>query len=229
MGSSLPRKGRTVINTEPDSWLFGGKCYRRDQHPLRCGLAFCLREILKQGRRAKINQINLWGLIEHERGTQEEEIEFHVAGQVTVWAGAVARAIGMRRFMRAMLIAIGTACVALGIVGMFLPLLPTTPFLLLAAACFARSSERFSRWLLTNRWCGEYLRNYREGRGMRLGQKILTLLMLWLTIGGTVLLTASAWWVDLLLVGVATVVTAHLVHIKTYKPASQPANQLRPL
>ncbi len=134
----------------------------------------------------------------------------------------------VHRFTRVALIAIGIICVALGVVGMFVPVLPTTPFLLLAAACFARSSERFSRWLLTNRWCGEYIRNYREGRGMLLGQKILTLLLLWLTIGGTVWLTALAWWGDVLLVGVAVGVTAHLIHIKTYQPANQPENQLRP-
>ena len=71
---------------------------------------------------------------------------------------------------------------------MFVPVLPTTPFLLLAAICYARSSERFYHWLLNNRWFGEYLKNYREGRGIPLREKTLTVLALWLTIGFTTLL-----------------------------------------
>ncbi len=107
--------------------------------------------------------------------------------------------------------------------------MPTTPFLLLAAVCYARSSVRFHRWLLTNRWCGEYIRNYREGKGMQLGQKILTLLALWLTIGGTIGLAALAWWVDLLLVGIAIGVTVHLARLKTCLPAPSMAPAPPPL
>ena len=106
-------------------------------------------------------------------------------------------------------------CVALGILGVFVPVLPTTPFLLLAAICFARSSERFYRWLLNNRWLGEYIKNYREGRGIPLRIKILTLIALWLTIGFTTLFVVSAWWGQLVLLGVAVGVTIHLVRIKT--------------
>jgi len=73
--------------------------------------------------------------------------------------------------------------VALAVLGLFLPVLPTTPFLLLAAVCYARSSERFYHWLMTNRWFGEYIRNYREGRGIPLKQKVLTISLLWVTIG----------------------------------------------
>ena len=61
---------------------------------------------------------------------------------------------------------------ALGIAGIFLPLLPTTPFLLLAAACYVRSSPRLYRWLMNHRWTGEYIRDYREKRGLPLRTKI---------------------------------------------------------
>lgn len=124
----------------------------------------------------------------------------------------------MKGLIRALLIVLGTLCVALGVLGIFLPVLPTTPFLLLAAVCYARSSERFYHWLMANRWCGEYIRNYREGRGVPLKQKVLTISLLWLTIGSTAWLAISQWWVRWILLGIAVGVTIHLVKIKTYKP-----------
>jgi len=126
-----------------------------------------------------------------------------------------------------LLIVCGTVCVGLGFVGIFLPVLPTTPFLLLAAACYARSSPRFYRWLLTNRWCGEYIRNYREGRGIPLRQKTLTILLLWLVIGYSALFVVSLWWVQLILAGIALGVTIHLVRIKTFRPEHDPPDRPR--
>ena len=127
----------------------------------------------------------------------------------------------MKRLTRTLLVIAGTLCVALGVLGMFLPLLPTTPFLLLAAICYARSSERFYRWLMTNRWCGEYIRNYREGRGIPRKQKVLTIVLLWVTIGYTAWLVASLWWVRLVLLAIAVGVTIHLIRIRTFKPEAQ--------
>jgi uncharacterized membrane protein YbaN (DUF454 family) len=126
----------------------------------------------------------------------------------------------MNKFVRSLWIAAGTLAVALGILGMFLPVLPTTPFLLLAAFCYARSSERFYRWLLYNRWFGEYIRNYREGRGIPLREKVLTLAALWATIGFTALYVVTSWWGRLILVAIATGVTVHLVKVKTFRPES---------
>lgn len=73
----------------------------------------------------------------------------------------------------------GVLAVLLGILGLFLPLLPTTPFLLLASWCFARGSSRLHRWLLSHRVFGEYLRNFEAGRGIPLKAKILATVMLW--------------------------------------------------
>jgi len=127
----------------------------------------------------------------------------------------------MKNLARTLLIVCGTLCVALGVVGMFLPVLPTTPLLLLAAVCYARSSGRFYHWLVTNRWCGEYIRNYREGRGIPLKQKIAILLLLWLTISYAAWFVVPQWWLKLILVGIAVAVTIHVASIKTFKPEAE--------
>ena len=121
------------------------------------------------------------------------------------------------QLMRALLIACGTLCVALGVLGIFLPLLPTTVFLLMAAACYARSSERFYQRLITNRWLGTYIVNHREGRGMKRRDKMVTLALLWIGIGATIVWTADAWWLRLLLAGIAAGVTVHVVRLPAFR------------
>ena len=123
---------------------------------------------------------------------------------------------------RSVLIAAGTLFVILGALGVFVPILPTTPFLLLAAVCYARSSSRLYHWLLNNRLFGEYIRNYREGRGLPLRLKILTILTLWLTIGSTALFAVSSLWARVLLFLIAAGVTLHLIMIKTSTWAPSP-------
>ncbi len=115
-----------------------------------------------------------------------------------------------------LMIAAGSLCVGLGILGMFVPLLPTTPFLLLAAFLYMRSSQRFYRWLLDNRLCGQYIRNYQDGRGIPLKQKAFTIALLWLTISVSAIFL-NKWWITLLLLAVAIAVTIHLLRVKTYK------------
>jgi uncharacterized membrane protein YbaN (DUF454 family) len=120
--------------------------------------------------------------------------------------------------IRALLILAGTLCVALGILGIVLPVLPTTPFLLLAAVCYARSSRRFYHWLMTNRWFGRYVRRYQEGKGIPVKLKVLAILLLWLVSGYAIWFVATLWWVRLILCIVAIGVTIHLMAIKTSKP-----------
>ena len=129
----------------------------------------------------------------------------------------------MRRFVRALWLIAGTLSVFSGILGIFLPVLPTTPFMLLAAYCYSRSSPRCYQWLLTNRWFGAYVWNYREGRGMPLREKVLTIAALWLTIGATAIYALSAWWSRLLLLAIAGAVTIHLLRIKTSRDAAPPS------
>ncbi len=119
---------------------------------------------------------------------------------------------------KAILIFTGTVCVALGVLGMFLPLMPTTVFLLLAAYCYSRSSDKFHNWLLTNRLCGKYISNYRSGRGITLRQKVSTILTLWASIGFSIWLVSGRFWLTLLLAAVAVGVTIHILWLKTYRP-----------
>ncbi len=119
---------------------------------------------------------------------------------------------------KALLIFAGTVCVALGVLGMFLPLLPTTVFLLMAAYCYSRSSERFHTWLLNNRLFGGYIKNYQSGRGISLRQKISTTTVLWVSIGFSIWILAASFWINLLLLAIAIGVTLHLVLLKTHRP-----------
>jgi len=126
---------------------------------------------------------------------------------------------------KSVLIFTGTVCVALGLLGMFLPLLPTTVFLLMAAYCYSRSSERFHNWLLNNRWCGAYIRNYQSGRGISMRQKISATSTLWVSIGVSIWLLGGSFWVTILLLAIAVGVTLHLVLIKTYRPEPATSQQ----
>lgn len=104
-----------------------------------------------------------------------------------------------------------------GLVGMLVPVLPTTPFLLLAVFFYARGSQRALDWLLHNRWFGAYIRNYREGRGMTLRDKVITLALLWITILFSATFLLQAWWARMLVVAIAGGVTLHLARIRTYR------------
>lgn len=87
----------------------------------------------------------------------------------------------MKRAVKYICLAIGLVAVVLGIIGMFLPMWPTTPFLLLAAACFVRSSDRLYTWLLEHEHLGCYVRDYMSGRGIPLKAKRVALGTMWVT------------------------------------------------
>jgi hypothetical protein len=114
-----------------------------------------------------------------------------------------------------LLVSIGVLSVGLAIVGVFVPLLPTTPFLLLAATCFVRSSDRLYKWLVTHRWLGPYIRNYREHKAITRKTKIATLALLWGTIGYTAFGVMTSWPLRVLLLLVAVGVTVHVLSMKT--------------
>jgi uncharacterized protein len=109
----------------------------------------------------------------------------------------------------------GIIGVILGVAGIFIPLLPTTPFLLLAMFCFLRSSPRCYRWLINSRWLGVYIKHYQSGHGIPRREKALILILLWSCIGLSATTIISVWWQRLILVVIAISVTWHIAHIKT--------------
>lgn len=117
------------------------------------------------------------------------------------------------KIKRQLLLAAGTLSLAIGIVGIFVPILPTTPFLLLAAGCYLRSSQRFYNWLMGNRFFGNYIRNYIEGRGIPLKVKLFIIILLWVTIGISIWLVAKP-LVTIILLIVAVGVTLHIIFIR---------------
>jgi uncharacterized protein len=112
-------------------------------------------------------------------------------------------------------VTLGTLFLGLAILGIVIPILPTTPFLLLAAICYVRGSQRLYNALLHNRIFGNYLKNYLEGRGMSLKNKILTLSLLWIAIISTGLLVIDNLAVRIILGAVLIGVTIHIVTIKS--------------
>jgi uncharacterized membrane protein YbaN (DUF454 family) len=119
----------------------------------------------------------------------------------------------MKPFYERVWIFCGTVSVGLGVLGIILPVLPTTPFLLLAAFCYGRGSKRFYHWLVNRSRLGSYIRNYQSGQGIPLKQKILTIVYLWVTIGTTIGFVDLAWWLKAALVAVAAGVTIHLYRL----------------
>ena len=116
---------------------------------------------------------------------------------------------------KGLLLFLGVLSMGLAIVGIFLPLLPTTPFLLLAAACFVRSSDRLHRWLITHRWFGPYIKNYRDHRAITRRAKVVTLLLLWGTLGYAAVGVVSGLPVRVLLLLIGVGVTLHVLRLKT--------------
>jgi uncharacterized protein len=116
---------------------------------------------------------------------------------------------------KGLLIFAGVISLGLGVLGTFLPLLPATPFLLLSASCFGRSSPRLHRWLLSHPWFGSYVKNYKDLRAIPLKAKILALAVLWTTMGYTAIFIMDRKVVVavLLLIGIA--VSAHILRLKT--------------
>lgn len=126
------------------------------------------------------------------------------------------------RLVRGVCVTGGTLAVVLAALGLFLPLLPTTPFLLLAAALYFRGSPRLYAWLLNNRWFGGYIRDYRAGRGVPWHAKLIAVTLLWITVGAALIWGLTSPWLKLGLGGVAAAVTWHLYRLPTRRPGADP-------
>lgn len=114
-------------------------------------------------------------------------------------------------------VALASISIGLGTLGIFLPLLPTTPFLLLAAYLYMNSSYKRLRWLLNNKYLGPYIHSYLSKEGIPLRLKIRTIILLWFTLGATILFATDKIHVRLILIAVGIGVTTHLL-VKKTKP-----------
>ncbi|MBQ0719715.1 MAG: YbaN family protein [Gammaproteobacteria bacterium] len=111
--------------------------------------------------------------------------------------------------MRWLLLGIGNISVALGVIGILLPLLPTTPFLLLAAACYVRSSETFYGWLVSHPVLSKYILAYLNGEGIPRKAKYYTLFTMWLTMAVSAAIV-PLWQVQVLLLCIALLVSTYI-------------------
>ncbi len=117
--------------------------------------------------------------------------------------------------LRIILLFCGSISLALGIIGIFLPLLPTTPFLLLTAYCYAKGSDKFYKKLIKNKWLFSYINDYKEGKGIKTKIKIITILFLWFSILLSIFyLTNPAIIVKVIFIIIALLVTIHILLIK---------------
>ncbi|QQK81817.1 YbaN family protein [Salicibibacter cibi] len=124
--------------------------------------------------------------------------------------------------MKTVLTICGSLSVALGVLGIVLPLLPTTPFLLLAAACYAKSSDRLYHWLITNKHFGSYIENYRAGKGIPLKAKVTAVLVLWVSLFLTIFFVIPLASVQWLLFFIGACVTGFILKQKTLQLSEVP-------
>ncbi|AFN74081.1 hypothetical protein MROS_0840 [Melioribacter roseus P3M-2] len=121
----------------------------------------------------------------------------------------------MKSLYRRILIVFGWIFVGLGIIGIFLPLMPTTVFFILAAASFARSSEKFYNWLINHPRFGKIVKSYMEQRGIPRKSKIIAITMVILTIGSSAVFFTSSLTLRIILAIIAFGVIAYLLSLKT--------------
>lgn len=110
----------------------------------------------------------------------------------------------------------GCISIILGVVGIFLPLLPTTPFLLLAAYFFTRSSERLHHWLIQHKTFGKYIYNYQTYRAMDRKTKRAAVLSMWCSLFFS-MIWLSDWYLRLLLIVIGIGVTLYIFSLGTLK------------
>lgn len=125
--------------------------------------------------------------------------------------------------MKWLFTALAWLCVGLGFLGVFLPLLPTTPFLLLALFLFARSSPRGRAMLMRHRILGPYIRGYASKAGLSVRAKATTLAVMWAAMLFSVVFIARNWWLRALLLAIAAGVSVHILLKKTRRGSSTEA------
>jgi uncharacterized membrane protein YbaN (DUF454 family) len=122
--------------------------------------------------------------------------------------------------MRVFLLTVGWISLGLGAIGLFVPVLPTTPFVLLSAACFLRSSERLHTWLIEHPTFGSHIADYLAGKGLTRKTKVVALTTLWLSVGISVYFFVPHAVADVIIVVIAAAVTVYILRLPTCTDAS---------
>lgn len=123
--------------------------------------------------------------------------------------------------LRWILICCGWLSIVGGVIGVFLPLVPTVPLLLLASACFARSSERFHSWLVEHNHLGPLIRDYLNSGGIPLRVKRLAIGMIWVSFPTSAFLFVQVMWLRIVLLAIAAGVTLYLLSLPTIQPVEK--------
>ncbi len=123
----------------------------------------------------------------------------------------------MNKLKKILFLLTGSVSLGLGVVGVFIPILPTTPFLLLSAYLFAKSSKKAHEWLRKQPFFGKMIIEYQEKGGMRKKVKVIHIVVLWISILATIFFIIDNNYIKLLLIIVAVSVTIHLLHLKIIK------------
>lgn len=124
--------------------------------------------------------------------------------------------------LRVLLMFVGWLSVVLGVLGIFLPVLPTTPFLLLAAACFVRTSPRFYDWLVRHPKLGKYVIYYLDGKGIPKKAKVYTLVVLWSTMFITAFVLLDSTIVRVILPTIGLLVSIYILRQPTLDIKDEP-------
>lgn len=119
--------------------------------------------------------------------------------------------------MKLLYILLGSLSLGLGVLGIFLPLLPTTPLLLLAAALYFRGSDRLYGWLMNHKRLGPYIRNFREHKAIPLRVKVISVTMVWVTILYSVVALSLPLYVKVFLLLLAAAISWHILSYKTLR------------
>nr|WP_217435728.1 YbaN family protein [Cupriavidus gilardii] len=133
------------------------------------------------------------------------------------------------RIVRAAWATLGIVCMLLAVLGVFLPVLPATPFVLLAAACFARGSERFHDWLMSHPRLGPIVHDWQRHRSIPLRAKILAIAMMWISLPTTAWLLRARPAFSIAVLAIGAVATAYLLYLPTrprggYGRTASPSN-----
>lgn len=147
-------------------------------------------------------------------GLQQPAVHTHT----DIYTMNISQRYPKRQMKTTLYVTAGSITLALGIIGIFLPLLPTTPFLLLSAWFYCRSSSRLYGWLAGHPVLGLYIRNYTYRKATTLSSKITAIVLLWITLLLCIFVFADTLWLKILLGAILIGVTWHLLSLRTLRP-----------